>query len=114
LPNSGDVQPLDEFPERRTGFVQSQENAGERAGRQSDGEEPPEAGEPEDKPGALSLTLAAVSASCVGGMLFVGWVAWDYRRQYHQLLRRVLDGSVDGLSLDDLKISEAERQAASS
>lgn len=116
LPPSTDVQPLAEFPERPTSFAASPETEPDSAAGEKNAEEPAEAAAPKDPEtsgGTLSLTLAAVSASCVGGMLFVGWVAWDYRRQYHLLLRRVLDGHVEGMAMDGDRIFEAQRQAAS-
>jgi hypothetical protein len=119
LPEPTDIQRLSRFPEKPTAFAESPDRESEPAVDGSGTEKPAkpteaaESEEPNATPGALSLTLAAVSASCVGGMLFVGWVAWDYRRQYHVLLRRVLDDAPEGVAMDDVRISEAERQAAS-
>jgi len=113
LPPSTDVHPLAKFPEKLTSFAESPEVKANAPAGGGNAEEPAEAAEPETSGGVLSLTLAAVSALCVGGMLFVGWVAWDYRRQYHLLLRRVLDGQVEGMAMDDDRIFEAQRQAAS-
>lgn len=37
------------------------------------------------------VTLGALAAS-VGGMLYLGWVAWDYRTRYRKLLDRLFEG----------------------
>jgi len=116
LPPSTDVHRLAEFPEKPIGFVESREVESEPATKEGEAEKSKKVAgseEPETPAGTVSLILAAVSASCVGGMFFVGWIAWDYRRQYHVLLRRVLDGAVEGVAMDDVPILEAERQAAS-
>lgn len=116
LPPSTDMHRLGGFPEKPIGFVESREVESRpvvNQGEAGESEKAAELEEPETPAGTVSLTLAALSASCVGGMFFVGWVAWDYRRQYHALLRRVLDGGLEGVAMDDVPISEAERQAAS-
>lgn len=38
---------------------------------------------------ALLLSLAATTVGSLGGMMFFGWVAWDYRNRYRRLLHRV-------------------------
>jgi hypothetical protein len=43
---------------------------------------------PEASP-ALLLSLAATTVGSLGGMMFFGWVAWDYRNRYRRLLQSV-------------------------
>lgn len=43
-------------------------------------------------PFAWMVTLGALVAS-TGGMLYFGWVAWDYRSRYRRLLDRLFEGN---------------------
>ena len=56
------------------------------------------AAEPEPlKPSlTLTLSLAASTAGSLAGMVFFGWVAWDYRGRYRALLHRADGGSEEG------------------
>ena len=48
----------------------------------------------------LTLALAGLFAS-LGGMLYLGWVAWDYRRRYGALLKRMIEAGQEALLLVD-------------
>jgi hypothetical protein len=53
-----------------------------------------EAGSDSKKPWlALTLALAAAFA-CFGGMLYMGWIAWDYRQRYLALFRQMIDAGL--------------------
>ena len=63
--------------------------------------------EPSSKPWfPLTLALAGLFGS-TGGMLYLGWVAWDYRRRYKALLKRMIDGGHERLLLVDTPDSSA-------
>lgn len=49
-------------------------------------------GEQEIPPWAWIATLGALAAS-TGAMLYLGWVAWDYRSRYRRLLDRLFEGN---------------------
>ena len=53
--------------------------------------------EPEPPKESLGLlfSLGASTAGSFSGMVFFGWVAWDYRRRYLSLLRRVVDSPME-------------------
>lgn len=39
----------------------------------------------------LAMTIASSAAfGCFGGMLYAGWIAWDYRRRYRQLFAEMI------------------------
>jgi len=113
-----DTRPLTDLGEKAAAFVSQQPAEPEPVDRQEGQEEEGTAqkeGESEEveprKPWLpLSMALAGMFGS-LGGMFYVGWVAWDYRRQYHALLARVIEAgglpvdsdepTVDGGSVDD-------------
>jgi len=84
-----DSKPMDKFREQTAAFVK--EDAAEQGPAPAE-EGPTESKEREPaKPWLpLTLALAALFGSC-GGMLYMGWIAWDYRRQYRALLERVIE-----------------------
>ncbi len=98
------VNPLSEAREKAVAYVQAEvaepnttvpEHSGEDWG-QGDGIETPPGeseGEPEEAPPpkpwfllVLGWTLFSGSSA---GMLYSGWIAWDYRRRYRTLLHRI-------------------------
>jgi len=50
-------------------------------------------------PLAWTLTVGALIAA-VGGMLYLGWVAWDYRARYRALLERMIERGYQPLGSD--------------
>lgn len=43
----------------------------------------------------LPLVIASAAAfACFGGMLYTGWIAWDYRRRYRQLFEEMIAAGV--------------------
>ena len=49
----------------------------------------------------LTITLAALFGA-IGGMLYLGWIAWDYRSRYRALLERVIEAGAEHLSAIDV------------
>jgi hypothetical protein len=64
-----------------------------------------ESGDTSESKPWLPFTLAlAAFFGAFGGMLYTGWIAWDYRRRYQTLLEKTLDGrglSVAGVDVPD-------------
>lgn len=98
LPQSTDVKPVQDFREKTAGFVDPQPAEDKPPAADQDTEQP-EKTEPA-KPW-LPLTVAWLAASgCFGGMLFAGWIAFDYRRQYRALLDRMIEGGEARVATD--------------
>jgi len=75
-------------PVKAAVFDEPEPGAGDPAGAAPEGE-------PEKDPGPakpwLPFTLALIAFfGSLGGMVYFGWVAWDYRAQYRMLLDRVI------------------------
>jgi len=66
-------------------------------------EEPPAAdAAPNADPPWMPLTLAVAGMfGSTGGMLYLGWIAWDYRRRYRGLLERLIEAGGGRLRLVD-------------
>ena len=113
-----DTRPLPDLGERAAAFVNQPTTEPDPLDKQEkqkeEGTAQKEAGSAEAearKPWLpLSMALAGLFGS-LGGMFYVGWVAWDYRRQYQALLARVIEAGglpvdsdetmVEGSSMDD-------------
>jgi len=115
-----DTRPLTELGEKAAAFVSQPpagpEPSGER-GKQGEAGAVPEEGESEEvasrEPWSPSiLTMTGLLFGSLGATCYVGWIAWDYRRQYRALLARVIESgglpvepdettSVDGGSAAD-------------
>jgi hypothetical protein len=78
-----DTKPL---PERPVTYVEDSQTSKAEASPS-----PTEPAVQEVPPLAWMITLGALAAS-VGGMLYLGWVAWDYRTRYRRLLDRLFEG----------------------
>jgi hypothetical protein len=84
-----DTSPLSELPEKAVAFMQEDAEPDRPAAGQG-GVSASKDAEPA-KPW-LPLTLAVAGCfGSLGGMLYLGWIAWGYRRQYRMLLERLLD-----------------------
>jgi hypothetical protein len=99
LPPPTDTRPLTDLGEKAAAFVNQQpaspEPSGEQ-GTQEGGDAAPKEGESEEvkpqEPWAPSiLTMTGLLFGSLGATCYVGWIAWDYRRQYHALLARVIE-----------------------
>jgi len=122
LPPATDVKPVQDFREKTLGCGRSPDRATAVEGGRSPApniektaefvepqlaeEKPPAADQdteqPEEAEAAkkpwLPLTAAWLAAcGCFGGMLFAGWIACDYRRQYRALLQRMIEGGESGV-----------------
>jgi len=81
-----DTRPL---PEQLAVF---NEEPDARASRVPAEKDDAESSEPRSSKPWLPLTLALAGLfGSVGGMLYLGWVAWDYRRRYGALLRQMIE-----------------------
>ena len=93
LPAPTDSQPLPEFDGIPAHFVDQQGNAARP--RSDDPQEEAEATPSADAeetgkpPAPFTLVLAGFLGS-FGGMLYTGWLAWEYRRRYRTLLERMI------------------------
>lgn len=57
---------------------------------------------PNDDPPWMPLTLAVAGMfGSMGGMLYLGWIAWDYRRRYRGLLERLIEAGGGRMKLVD-------------
>jgi len=100
LPPSTDVRPVGDFREKAAGFVEGQVAAESPPTTDQETEEEPE--ETEAAKPWLPLTVAWMAAfGSFGGMVFAGWIAWDYRRQYRALLHRMIEGGEGPAATDD-------------
>ncbi|HUT88421.1 MAG TPA: hypothetical protein VMY37_02900 [Thermoguttaceae bacterium] len=113
-----DTKPLPDLGERAAAFVNQPTTGPDPLDKQEkqkeEGTAQKEGGSEEAEPRKpwlpLSMALAGMFGS-LGGMFYVGWVAWDYRRQYQALLARVIEAGglpvdsdetmVEGNSVDD-------------
>jgi hypothetical protein len=84
-----DTSPLSEPPEKAVAFMQEDAEPPGPAAAQGGVNASKEA-EPAKPWLPLTLAVAACFGS-LGGMLYLGWIAWGYRRQYRMLLERLLD-----------------------
>ena len=90
LPSSPDVRPLGDHPASFEEPVAAKPKA--------DG--PPAeaaasaAGEPPKPWWPFTLALAT-AFGCFGGMLYLGWIAWDYRTRYQRLSRHLADAGLE-------------------
>ncbi len=110
LPTPTDTQPLPRSGEKPALFIdQEQETAGpspREPERQEGTAESAEAQEPEKPSAPFTLALAGFLGS-FGGMLYTGWLAWDYRRRYRSLLERMIDSGLRPSDEDETAESEA-------
>ena len=99
-PTSTSFKPMTEFPGSSTPTKPPNDSKGPKELKSPAADKPkppitasqtgPQKLEPEtveESPGLL-YGLAASTAGSFSGMLFFGWVAWDYRRRYYSLLSR--------------------------
>jgi hypothetical protein len=67
----------------------------------------PESPDPSQEPDArpwMPFTLALAGFfGAFGGMLYTGWIAWDYRRRYRGLLDQVIEAGAGATSLADYR-----------
>ena len=86
-----DSRPLPEFGRRTPPFVK-QEAAEPNPPRPSTQEDTVEPEQAEPGRAWLPWTLALALFGSLGGTVYVGWIAWDYRRQYQALLGELTAG----------------------
>jgi hypothetical protein len=85
-----DSHELAGFDGQAAAFV-SREQVKPKADAASEGPEDAGATGPPKPPSVLVFALAGGMFGSMGGLLYVGWIAWDYRRQYQGLLARVIE-----------------------
>jgi hypothetical protein len=78
------AQSLGEYREKPALFEQDIPESGPSAAPEGVQEPPPEPA----KPWPLLTLALAFSFGTSGGMLYLGWIAWGYRRRYRALLQR--------------------------
>lgn len=101
-----DPRPLTGLGEKAAAFVNQQpagpEPLGEQGPQEEEGTAPKEGESEEVKPrepwSPSILTMTGLLFGSLGATCYVGWIAWDYRRQYHALLARVIEAG--GLPVD--------------
>jgi hypothetical protein len=93
LPLPTDTHPLAGARAKPVHFTDQQEAPAEPSAAETEKpQEPSQSAEPQetDKPsGPFTLVLSGF-LTCFGGMLYTGWLAWDYRRRYRVLLERMI------------------------
>ena len=88
LPTATDVKPREE---RQASFSEQVLAKPQLAPPSDTGKEPAEPPRP-----WLPFTMALSAAfACFGGMLYLGWIAWDYRKRYRQLYLRFLESGLE-------------------
>jgi hypothetical protein len=91
LPPSADTQPLSESAEKPAYFVDQEKEEGAPSAPEPGNQGEPAAAAPEsDKPSPPFTLALAGFLGAFGGMLYTGWLAWDYRRRYRALLERMI------------------------
>ena len=91
-----DVKPLPGFREKPAAFIEHETTEPSLSARKEASPEPQKTEPP--KPW-LALTLAlAASFGSFGGMLYLGWIAWEYRRRYRGVLQRVVEAGEEEAS----------------
>jgi hypothetical protein len=104
-----DTQPLSESGEKPALFIDQEKAPGgpsppepEKQAQPAESVEEQESGKPW---APFTLALAGFFGS-FGGMLYTGWLAWGYRRQYRSLLERMIEAG--HRPTDEDRTAEAE------
>jgi hypothetical protein len=102
-----DVQPISDLGEKAAGFLgqgpseATAPTTEEDASAEVNPPEEPAATEPAKPWSPSMVTMAGLLCGSFGSTLFIGWVAWDYRRQYRALLARVIEAGEGPVDVDD-------------
>ncbi len=105
-----DVQPISDLGEKAAGFLgqgpsgATAPTTGEDASDEVEPPKEPAATEPAKPWSPSMVTMAGLLCGSFGSTLFIGWVAWDYRRQYRALLARVIEAGEGPVGVDDAMV----------